>query len=667
MPSPESLSSRANASFLLRYVQTVFWLVVTVIERILPAQYYDSTMLDIIVDNQVLFSLLEIYLPRVYQHLSNYTTDLSPILTQWFLCLFVNTLPTELTLRILDCFLFEGNKILLRVALGIFKCYEADILKTESFEDLFMLIAKPINIQNADDFMALIFDRIWLRAFGREKLSQLRQNVKKLTMEEEEKKNALRRSRTAARLEAAAKEALRAVEAEAAAIEEASSSVAPEIASPSAPQLSENLPSSPPKPIPSTSQSPSAATIRADMTGTSPTTRASRFDPAKRKTIRISALPDDVKSVIDRRSWRAYKRSQEWHMIEEYFTSMDWAEVDGSVPPTSPTRPDSGSRTPLSVTDPESVPKASKTKLYKAHTVTSVTAPHVPPIAPPKISAARALASRSPNATSPTSPTSPKSPVAPATPSSSANGNEPSLTKRRSYADVAKGALDASESTSSSSSTGSPRGPPVQAYTQKKFVAATGGVHGRSVSNASSMSPKKSTVNHHQQPFRYPTQNSASSDMPPPRPNGAVDRPPPTASKKWSARQGFNTLGKNISSLVSSLTKSAVAGNSTAPTPDTSTEQKSANGSSTSANATTTTASTSTSKPWVSVASKPSESSSKPMPSGPSVPSTRITGLARQPTVNKDAAAKLHTSPPTTPAPTPPPATGTNPTQTFGK
>lgn len=629
-------------------------------------------MLDIIVDNQVLFSLLEIYLPRVHQHLSTYTTDLSPILTQWFLCLFVNTLPTELTLRILDCFFFEGNKILLRVALGIFKCYEAEILKTESFEDLFLLIAKPIQIQNADDFMTLIFDRIWLRAFGREKLAVLRQNVKKVTMEEEEKKSALRRSRTAARLEAAAKEAIRAVEAEAAALEASSS--APSATS-TATTSSPRSPASPRSPgaesaaIPiasspsSSSNAPlsttptSAATIRADITGTSPSNRGgtSRFDPAKRQTIRISALPDDVKSVIDRRSWRAYKRSEEWHMIEEYFNSMEWAESN-PVPPVSPTRPDSGSRTPLSVTDPESVPKASKTKLYKAHTVTSATTPHVPVIAAPKISAARAQASRSPTTASPTTPVSPKSPTAlatPTTPSSSSNGNDPIEPKRRSYAEVTKSGIDASES-SSSSSTGSPRGPPVQPFTQRKFVAATGG-HGRSVSNASPMSPKKSTVSSTATPqhrFAAPVNAGAA---PPPRANGANDRPPPNAERKWTARQGFNTLGKNISSLMSSLTKSAVTGNSTSPSNGT-TEQKTSNGASTA----TSSGASKASPPWTSGSPPTTAGPVKTLPSGPSAPSVRLT---RQPTLNQGAAAKLPTSPPTTPAPTPPPNASSTPSK----
>ena len=613
-------------------------------------------MLDIIVDNQVLFSLLEIYLPRVHQHISTYTTDLSPILTQWFLCLFVNTLPTELTLRVLDCFLFEGNKILLRVALGIFKCYEADILRTESFEDLFLLIAKPIQIQNANEFMTLIFDRIWLRSFGREKLSQLRQNVKQMTMEEEERKAVLRRSRTAARLEAAALNTQKASESN---VKAEASSSSPSNASP----RSEAVASSSAPSAASSSSLTSAAAIRADMTGISPPSRTSRFDPAKRKTIRISALPDDVKSVIDRRSWRAYKRSQEWHMIEEYFNSMEWSENSPSASSVSP-RPDSGSRMPLSVTDPESVPKAAKTKLYKAHTVTSTTTPVVPSIAAPKISAARAQASASPSSNSPKSPAAPVTPTSPGKAPSNTNDAEGG-TKRRSYAEVAKAGLE--ESSSSSSST-SPRGPPVQPLTQRKFFAATSASnnqHSRSTSNASTFSPKKSATSPRVAASPFLANNNTNNNSQPSPSHTRADRPPPNAAKKWSARSGFNTLGKNISSLVSSLTKSAVTSSNTPSTSNGTVEAKpTANGSSSNASSTTPRSPITRS----STVTPSSNTRPQPLPSAPTVPSVR---LARQPTTNKSPAiAKLHTSPPTTPAPTPPPPSGiisANSTSTSNK
>lgn len=130
------------------------------------------------VDTHLLSILLEIYLPRIHNHLAAFNSDLLPILTQWFLCLFVNTLPQEITLRIFDCFFYEGNKILLRATLAIFKLYEAEILKTNSFEELLELICKPTKIQNIDEFMELLFNRIWLRAFGRERLRIMREEIK---------------------------------------------------------------------------------------------------------------------------------------------------------------------------------------------------------------------------------------------------------------------------------------------------------------------------------------------------------------------------------------------------------------------------------------------------------------------------------------------------------
>lgn len=652
------------------------------IERILPQQYYDNTMLDIIVDNQILFTLLDMYLPRVHQHISNYTTDLSPILTQWFLCLFVNTLPTELTLRILDCFLFEGNKILLRVALGIFKCYEADILKTNSFEDLFLLIARPIKIQDSDGFMALIFDRIWLRAFGRDKLSQLRQNVKEATMREEERKAQLRRTRTAAKLGGIANATSLATSSSSntaagatSNLNPSSSSANPSQTHSSAPNPSENdshtpintnhnnssaIPSLPPPPSGNISPPAIKEAVSASSSTQPTSSQTQQQDSAnydRRKTIRISALPDDVKSVIDRRSWRAYNRSQEWHMIEEYFNSMEWSTAEQTSPRGETPKPDSGTRRPLSVTDPDSVPKAAKTRLYKSNTIGSSSGTTAVPVLPVAIAAqnreneSKNRSNNPKNGEAPSSPSrAPQSPTTPTTPTKvgTFSGSQP---KRRSYADVAKSGLETSESSSSSSSTGSPRGAAVLPGTQQKFFAATSS-RGGGTRAAPPGSPRK--------PVHARSNTSLPDHSTPTEPaNAATSNSNANQRGNWNPRAKFGTLGKNISNLVSSLTK----GNSSAhPAQNTSATA------STSSNSHNPSASSSTSPsaaPAKSGFAKASPSaptnivstSNNGLPTASSVPSVRIG--ATSPIAKRTVAqsnAKLAPSPPTMPAPSPPTA-----------
>ena len=62
------------------------------------------------VDQRVFESLVEARMPKLHAHLQKFEVPLAPITYQWFLCLFVNTLPLETTLRVWDCFLHEGAK-----------------------------------------------------------------------------------------------------------------------------------------------------------------------------------------------------------------------------------------------------------------------------------------------------------------------------------------------------------------------------------------------------------------------------------------------------------------------------------------------------------------------------------------------------------------------------
>lgn len=58
------------------------------------------------------------------------------------MCLFVNTLKPEVTLRIWDMFLNEGSKVLFRIAAALFKVYEKDLLAVKDAGDLFTALRK---------------------------------------------------------------------------------------------------------------------------------------------------------------------------------------------------------------------------------------------------------------------------------------------------------------------------------------------------------------------------------------------------------------------------------------------------------------------------------------------------------------------------------------------
>ena len=61
---------------------------------------------------EVLKEVLKEKLPVLANHFEEHTVDPSLFTLNWFLCVFVDTLPVKTYLHIWDAFLFEGNKVI---------------------------------------------------------------------------------------------------------------------------------------------------------------------------------------------------------------------------------------------------------------------------------------------------------------------------------------------------------------------------------------------------------------------------------------------------------------------------------------------------------------------------------------------------------------------------
>lgn len=59
----------------------------------------------------MLKDLISEKLPRFAAHLASYSVDISLVTFNWFLCIFVDSLPVDLFLQVWDAFLFEGSKV----------------------------------------------------------------------------------------------------------------------------------------------------------------------------------------------------------------------------------------------------------------------------------------------------------------------------------------------------------------------------------------------------------------------------------------------------------------------------------------------------------------------------------------------------------------------------
>uniref|UniRef100_U5EQ40 Putative ypt/rab gtpase activating protein n=1 Tax=Corethrella appendiculata TaxID=1370023 RepID=U5EQ40_9DIPT len=108
------------AAFLLMHLpaEQAFWCFVSVCDKYLK-DYFTPGLEMLQRDAAMLNGLLKKTSPAVYRHLQKHQVDPLLYMTDWFLCAMTRTLPWETLLRVWDCFLCEGIKIIFKVALVI--------------------------------------------------------------------------------------------------------------------------------------------------------------------------------------------------------------------------------------------------------------------------------------------------------------------------------------------------------------------------------------------------------------------------------------------------------------------------------------------------------------------------------------------------------------------
>jgi len=122
--------------------EAAFWVLATVVERILP-MYYHRSLLGLSIDQAVLKDYLCAEMPAVCKKFEELSCDLSFVSTNWLLCIFINSLSWDCVNRIMDILLHDGDaQILLRASAAVVKLMQNKILACKTQEDLLMVL-KP--------------------------------------------------------------------------------------------------------------------------------------------------------------------------------------------------------------------------------------------------------------------------------------------------------------------------------------------------------------------------------------------------------------------------------------------------------------------------------------------------------------------------------------------
>ncbi|XP_037635464.1 TBC1 domain family member 2A isoform X2 [Sebastes umbrosus] len=130
----------ALALLVLQSEEDAFWCLVAVVETMMPQDYYTKNLVASQADQRVLKDFLAEKLPRLAAHFEDHNIDVSLITFNWFLVVFVESLPSDILLPLWDAFLYEGTKVIFRYALALFKYKEDDILKIHDGVEIYQYL-----------------------------------------------------------------------------------------------------------------------------------------------------------------------------------------------------------------------------------------------------------------------------------------------------------------------------------------------------------------------------------------------------------------------------------------------------------------------------------------------------------------------------------------------
>ncbi len=122
------------AAHLFRYLteEESFWVLTSLIETILPIDYY-SVMIGVLIDQKLFCRMIKLIMPNVWSFFKRINLDPSLVSLQWFVCLFSYNLQPEVSDTIWDNLLLRGSEVLFKSGLAIISMIEKNLLTCKEF------------------------------------------------------------------------------------------------------------------------------------------------------------------------------------------------------------------------------------------------------------------------------------------------------------------------------------------------------------------------------------------------------------------------------------------------------------------------------------------------------------------------------------------------------
>lgn len=135
--------------------EDAFFVLVSIVEKILPVRYFTPDLLTSRADQSVLKHLFREMCPQTESHLQGLAIDLEAVTFGWFLSVFTDCLPAECLFRTWDVFFIEGHSYLFCVAIAILKVHEKALQDCESPGQVYTLLKELGRMRdlNIDEFV----------------------------------------------------------------------------------------------------------------------------------------------------------------------------------------------------------------------------------------------------------------------------------------------------------------------------------------------------------------------------------------------------------------------------------------------------------------------------------------------------------------------------------
>lgn len=130
------------ATLLLTYPteEDAFFVLIAIVERLLPQSYFTIDLLTSRADQIVLKHFVRELCPRIDRKLTRLGADLEAITFGWFLSVFTDCLPAEWLFRVWDVFFSQGHQYLFCVAIAILRIHEKELLAAEHVGEVYTIL-----------------------------------------------------------------------------------------------------------------------------------------------------------------------------------------------------------------------------------------------------------------------------------------------------------------------------------------------------------------------------------------------------------------------------------------------------------------------------------------------------------------------------------------------